>query len=567
MAPPPELRTWIDLQEITGGPRVTEEDFRGAIGQFPTSAWLITVARLSILFKYGINANTVASLETTMHFAPEMFHPALRNRVSQLASTGRPMFFQGQLRYLAAEAMRLDPQPPPNGKVIPDAILGPILLGAGELLYRPHVQATEDLDIMANIIADFLPTYEIDSMNDGFILFLRCYIYLNVIIPRLPAHLKTFDVWECFEKALGFPLKLYSQFLYAFSVHAFAERNDLQEKAVPADGGLHISWFSKTVMTPEQINAMFATVCCSLDDFPEKRTKALHGFADFEYLKDHPFFRIEDRLYLIDYEFGCAKLESGALWRTAFSMSEKKRLAYFGFWGEVFEEYVHWLFEVYANKEKNAYYPRPIYLKDKGKKPICDAIVICGATAVLIEAKLGTCAADIRYSGDHTKFREYLEDKLVTGTDRPIGVAQLLTATRNIKSLPPDELPDYLAGVNQLMPLIITKDDIGSSWMTNAYLNVRFQQQLTYEEKSKGEVSPLVSMSVGTLERAIAPLQEMALSDILRDRITEEPLLGRPFEAGSSYVHRGMPRMMFKHIEIMHEMTTELTTDFKMVEE
>jgi hypothetical protein len=567
MGQPPELRTWINLQEVIGGPRTTKEGFRDAIRQFPTSGWLITVARLSILFKYGIDANTVASPETTINFAPEMFHAALRNRVSQLASTGRPMFFQGQLRYLAAEAMRLDPQPAENGRTIPDTILGPILLAAGELLYRQHVTVTENLDIMANIIADFLPTYEIDSMNDGFILFLRCYIYLNVIIPRLPAHLKTFDVWECFEKALGFPLKLYSQFLYTFSMHALTERNDLQDKAVPADGGLHISWFSKTAMTPEQISAMFATVCCSLDDFPEKKTKALHGFADFEYLKDHPFFRIKDRLYLMDYELGCAKLESGALWRTAFSMPKKKRLAYFGFWGEVFEEYVHWLFEVYANKEKNVYYPRPAYLKDKDNKPICDAIVICGATAVLIEAKLGTCAADVRYSGDYAKFRGYLEDKLVTGTDRPIGIAQLLTATRNIRSLPPDELPEYLANVKEIMPLLITKDDIGSSWMTNAYLNVRFQQQRTEEEKNKGDVSPLVSMSVGTLERAIAPLQEMALSDILSDRIKEEPFLGTPFEVGSSYVHRGMPRMMFKHIEIMHEMTTELTTDFKMSEE
>lgn len=134
MAPPPELRTWINLQEVTGGPRTTKEDFRAAISQFPTSGWLITVARLSILFKFGVDANTVASLETTMHFAPEMFHPALRNRVSQLAASGRPMFFQGQLRYLAAEAMRLDPQPPLNGRIIPDSILGPILLGAGEWL-------------------------------------------------------------------------------------------------------------------------------------------------------------------------------------------------------------------------------------------------------------------------------------------------------------------------------------------------------------------------------------------------------------------------------------------------
>jgi hypothetical protein len=564
VAQPPEMRTWINFYEITGGPRVTQEDFRTAIGRFPTSGLLITVARLSILFKFGIDANTVASQETTMHFAPVMFPPHLVHRALQFAATGNPMFFQAQLRYLAAEAMRLEPQPPENGRTIPDAALGPMLLGAGELLYRNHVQVTEDLDIMANIVADFLPTYEIDSMNDGFILFLRCYIFLTIIIPRLPEHLRTFDVWDLFEKALGFPLKLYYLFLYAFSMHALIERNDLHQNAIPADGGLAISWFNKTILTPEQVSAMFDTVCCRLEDFPEK--KKAHGFADFEFLKDHPYFRIGDRVYCLDYEYGLAKLESGVLWRVAKSLPGKQRLAYFGFWGEVFEEYVNWLFEIYADKEKNTLYPRPRYPKAKDQKAICDAIVICGKTAVLIEAKLGTCAADVRYSGDYVKFREFLEDKLVAGTDRDIGVAQLLKAIMNIKTFAPGQLPEYLVGIKEIIPLIITKDEIGSSWMTNAYLNARFQQQRTDEDKQKGDVSPLVSMSVSTLERALAALQETAFSDILRERFVEDPILGRPFEAASTYVHRGTPRKVFKHIEVMHQLTEEIRVDFGMVD-
>jgi len=564
MAQPPEMRTWINFNEITGGPRVTQEDFRTAIGRFPTSGLLITVARLSILFKFGIDANTVASQETTMHFAHAMFPPHLVHRALQFAATGKPMFFQAQLRYLAAEAMRLDPQPPENGRAVPDAVLGPMLLGAGELLYRAHVQVTEDLDIMANIVADFLPTYEIDSMNDGFILFLRCYIFLTIIIPRLPENLRTFDVWDLFQKASGFPLKLYYLFLYAFSMHALIERNDLQQNAVPADGGLPISWFNKTILTPEQVSAMFDTVCCRLEDFPEK--KKAHGFADFEFLKDHPYFRIADRVYCLDYEYGLAKLESGVLWRVARSLPGKQRLAYFGFWGEVFEEYVNWLFEIYAHKEKNTLYPRPKYPKAKGQKPICDAIVICGKTAVLIEAKLGTCAAEVRYSGNYARFREYLEDKLVTGTDRSIGVAQLLKAITNIKTFPPEQLPDYLVGIKEIIPLIITKDEIGSSWMTNAYLNTRFQRQRTNEDKQKGDVLPLVSMSVSTLERTLAALQETALSDILRERIAEDPPLGRPFEAASTYVPRGTPRKIFEHIEIMQKLTEEIRVDFGMVE-
>lgn len=564
MAQPPEMRTWINFYEITGGPRVTQDDFKTAIERFPTSGLLITVARLSILFKFGIDANTVASQESTMHFVPKMFPPHLAHRALQFAATGNPMFFQAQLRYLAAEAMRLDPQPLENGRTIPDAVLGPMLLGAGELLYRNHVQVTEDLNIMANIVADFLPTYEIDSMNDGFILFLRCYIFLTIIIPRLPENLRTFDVWDLFERAFGFPLRLYYLFLYAFSMHALIERSDLQQNAVPVDGGLPISWFNKTILTPEQVSAMFDTVCCKLEDFPEKR-KA-HGFADFEFLKDHPYFRIGDRVYCLDYEYGLAKLESGVLWRVAKSLSGKQRLAYFGFWGEVFEEYVNWLFEIYADKEKNTFYPGPKYPKAKVQMPICDAIVICGKTAVLIEAKLGTCAAEVRYSGDYVKFRKFLEEKLVAGTDRDIGVAQLLKAIVNIKTFSPEKLPEYLVGIKEIIPLIITKDEIGSSWMTNAYLNARFQQQRTDEDKQKGDVLPLVSMSVSTLERALAALQETALSDILRERIVEDPFLGRPFEAASTYVHRGTPRKVFRHIEIMQRLTEEIQVDFGMVE-
>jgi hypothetical protein len=102
--------------------------------------------------------------------------------------------------------------------------------------------------------------------------------------------------------------------------------------------------------------------------------------------------------------------------------------------------------------------------------------------------------------------------------------------------------------------------------MTNAYLNARFQQQRTDEDKQKGDVSPLVSMSVSTLERALAALQETALSDILRERIVEDPFLGRPFEAASTYVHRGTPRKVFRHIEIMQKLTEEIRVDFGMVE-
>jgi hypothetical protein len=573
MAQPPEMRVWLPWSELVGGPRITREEFLFALRQFPRSALLIACARLSILFDFGPEANTVASKDTTLRFSPLMFQPHLLPRIQVAIEQGRPIFFQGQLRCLAAEVLRLDPAHGENGKEVPDVMLGGLLLGAGELLYRQHVSVTEDLDAMANLVADFLPISEIDSLNDGIVLFLRFYIFLTVIIPRLPKHLATFNVWELFEREFGFPLKLYYLFVYAFTMHAMAERENRRPDDPPPHGGLSISWFRNTVLSHDQVSVMFDTVSCELKDLPDK--KRVHGYADFEFLKDNPYFRQADVLYCMDYEFAVAKLESGVLWRIAKGMSKADRLRYFGFWGEVFEEYVAWIFEVYAERSQNTFFRSPAYEIGGVKYPLCDAIVMCGSTAVLIEAKLGTCPADVRYSGDYMKFKEFLEDRLVTGTDRLIGVAQLVRAVENVTTLPPASLPEWLVGVNRIIPLLITKDDIGSGFVITKYLNARFKQRLGSRFKASpipelianGGVTPLVSMSASTLERAVAALSKMSLSEILEDRIKEDPLLGRPFEAASSFVFRGTPRGVFEHVEIMKELTRILQDEFGMVDE
>jgi hypothetical protein len=132
------------------------------------------------------------------------------------------------------------------------------------------------------------------------------------------------------------------------------------------------------------------------------------------------------------------------------------------------------------------------------------------------------------------------------GTDRPVGVSQLLTAIDNIRTMPKENLPEWLRGVEKVIPVIITKDDIGSSWVTNAYLNTRFQEKLNRLKYEGLKITPLVTMNVASLERAVAVMQEMAFSDVMEDRIQQDPKLGSPFEAASSFVPRGTPRKMYR---------------------
>jgi hypothetical protein len=555
------MKTWLPWSELAGTPRLTIDEFRNVLRQYPRSALLIACARLSMIFNYGPDAETAASEELTAKWIPILFPPSLVPRVEAFASQDRVIFFQGQLRYLAAEVMRLSQAHGEDATAVPDATLGGLLLASGELLYKPHVKLSDDLDVMANLVAEFLPTYEIGSITDPIMLFLRFYIFLTVIIPQLPANLRTFEVDALFEQQFGFPLRRYCQFIFSFIIHARTERDE-KAAGAPIDGALRASWFKKTTIPLDQISKMFDTVSFSLGALPD--AKPPFGYGDFEFLRDHPYFKHDDGMYCLDYEYAVAKLESGALWRVLKALDPSKHMPYLGFWGNVFETYVGWLFDTYANKGLNNFYPSPMYEHEENRS-VCDAIVICGSTAVLVEAKLATCPAPVRYSGDHQKFKKYLEDRLVTGTDRPIGVSQLLNALQNITTLPSAALPLCLRGIKKFIPLIITKDEIGSSWVINGYLNARFAQKR--KRWKRHIVTPLVSMNVSTLERSMATLSDHAFSDVLEDRIREDPKLSRPFEAASSYVPTGAARKVFKHLEIMRNLTDQLIADFGMVDD
>lgn len=95
-----------------------------------------------------------------------------------------------------------------------------------------------------------------------------------------------------------------------------------------------------------------------------------------------------------------------------------------------------------------------------------------------------------------------------------------MNALNNITTLPETSLPWWLRGVRKFIPVIITKDDIGSSWVTNAYLQKRFKEE---KKKYKGyTVTPIVSMNISTIERAMRALKELPFETILEDRMQQD---------------------------------------------
>jgi len=559
--PPVKMRVWMTWSELTNGPRITKKELQAQLVKYPKSSILIACTKLSAGLGYGPDACTVPPENVADLHIPIVFPPSRVPHVYRwFHKEGRIPFFNGQLRYLAAETVRQRPvhpvpEIPENGPK--NDQFGELMLKSGELLYKKHVIVEDELDRYANLAAEFLPTFEIDSATDPIFSFLRFYICLMKIIPRIPANLLKFDLEAEFQKVFPFPIFTYAEFIATFAMHALLERlSQMYDK--PIDATLRKSWFKKTSIPEAMLEQMFETVSFSLDNMPNPKDTL--GYDDFEFLKDRPYFLFNGAMYMLDYEFALGKLESAVIWRVLRSLPKDKKEPWLSYWGLVFEEYVTWMFETYAAPALHKVYPSPKYVNSTDQ--ICDQIIVCGDTAVLIEAKLATCPAADRYSGDYQKIKTYLDDKLV----RTKGVNQLLNAVKRVGTQGADS-PDYLKGIKKIIPVIITRDDFGGCWGVNAYLNKRFKDQLTMDSHSGIVVPALISMNISCLERMTWVLQERSFAEVMEERVVTDPTLRKPFDAAVKYTQHGAPPRLHSHVEAFKELTDRLIVDFGIKED
>jgi hypothetical protein len=535
---------------------------RALLSKYSPTSVLIACSQISVHLNYGPEGKTTPNKELTAKYIPFLFPPSFVPRVKRAQELDRVIFFQGQLRAITAEITRLSPMPDESLPAIENHELGELMLRAAELLMAVHPKPTDEWDALANLAVQWIPFYELDSPTDPFTQLMRIYIMLTVNIPRLAAKGSlAFDVAAEFDKVFGFPLKLYIDFMFLMMMHATIQRDELQLKTQVINP-LGPLWLASTNLRPETIHQVMGTV--SFDLAKMKVPGKPHGYADFTFLRANPYFFHESNYFCLDYDFGFNKLESGVLYGVLDNLPKELKEPYLSFWGPIFEDYLAWLFETYASAKHNTYYPSPMYANGN---QICDAIVVCGTTAVLIEAKIATCDIKTKYSGDYKLMKSYLETTLVGTADKRKGVLQLLAAVENIVRGPKEALPFYLTKVNKVIPLIVTKDEVGSSYIINTYLDKRFDEQLNRKEYRTYTITPLVAMSVGTMERAMSSLAKMPLSAILEERIKANRELSRPFEAASKYVNKGTARNMPEHMKLMSAAIGEVIKDFGIVED
>ena len=90
-----------------------------------------------------------------------------------------------------------------------------------------------------------------------------------------------------------------------------------------------------------------------------------------------------------------------------------------------------------------------------------------------------------------------------------------------------------LSGIQTVMPLLISRDDIGDGFFVNAYLDARFAEVKRELDLSK-EIYPvycssLFCMSVDIIEKLSPYLRDTRFAEILSERYMADPLLITPF--------------------------------------
>src|SRR6266851_8012686 len=81
--------------------------------------------------------------------------------------------------------------------------------------------------------------------------------------------------------------------------------DDILATHTAVDSSIRIETFRNMKVTADDVNKMLETVSFSLDTLSGQKLPT--GYADFEFLRDHPYFLQNGETFCLDYEFALGK--------------------------------------------------------------------------------------------------------------------------------------------------------------------------------------------------------------------------------------------------------------------
>jgi hypothetical protein len=518
---PPVLKTYLIASELTGRP-TTEEEFRKRLQFFSRSAAVRLCSILNMLLSKWAGDY---DFEAHARLVRSLFPPPTAAAIIQ---TQRLAFHRHQLLFVAQEALRYCDDDARDMSTPYWGGFGVVLLMASDLLNTAFPSGGAPSEDLARKICRLLPDMEANGLQSYQTKIVRSYTMTSRFIESFRGKGNFFDVPKLFEAAVGVPLETYQALVFG-SISRFAKLHELKRSPNPADFAIPKSWFKQTSVPPETTKRFFDYVSASSDAFAKIVAEKKPHSNDFTVFRDKPLFGESRKFFPLDLALLAEKFESGPFWRVHNQLPNGERENFHSFWGSVFEAYVNWVMSNSVDGKTNRFYSDPRYA-GKPEEQVCDGIVICGRCAILLEYKSSTFTVVGKYGGNPSQLDVELRTKLVGTAKSRKGVFQLADA---VEKLCRPENPAKIEGVDMyevstVFPLLIIRDDMGSAFFMNTYLNWHFQEMIKGKRFLRS-VTPLFCLSADDIEKLSPFLRDSSLAEVLSARYKPDKNLKSSF--------------------------------------
>lgn len=517
-----EFATYVDFREVNGGSPCTLGQFHTALQSFPRN---LVLRVCSVLNTHVASWAGEYTPETQARLLPGFF---LKEISDYIIASGRPVFHRHQLLFVAQEALRICHAAESDSDRRAWRGLGIVFLMANDQLGRTMPRIADSAENIAGMIASLVPTLEANNVQSYLLKMARSYLMLSRFAEPLRMEKFYFDVPHLFETATKIPLDIFQALLFG-AISRFARFDKLRASTNLEDYTISGAWFGQRGLSSEQVDLFLADLSATPDELAAAIDNQKPKADDFTLLRDKPLFSHGNVFFPFDFTFLAEKFDSGPFWRVNFHIENSKRERFHSFWGSVFERYMNWIFESFCAGGPNRFYPNPVYL-DGAEEQVCDGIIVSGDTAILMEYKGSTFTARGKYGGDAKTLQKELEEKLVGTPKKRKGVRQLAEAIERLgRQANPVQIKGIdLSNVRTLLPLVVTRDGLGSAFGMNTYLQFRFEELKPKLHLNFGIIS-LFCLSADDIEKVTPYLSDTSLLEILLARLDQEPSLFSPF--------------------------------------
>jgi hypothetical protein len=506
--------TYIPFSEINENKPSTIEEFHKAIAAFPRTRMLHICSAMNALLRSEDQPVNIAAHDSLVR---NLFDDATAASLLQPREEVRYVFHRQQILFIAKTVILYCADDDQTIAPAQFKELGKVFLMAGDHLGTPPKKPEAIPDKFAYFASTLLPVQEASGFHRFDYKMARSFMMLHHSAPQLrDRRPRYWDIPALFEQTCGLPLLTFQSLLFG-ALTKFVKFDPKAYMDDPRSYGLDRGWFRSTNVRPELIETFLDCVSNTPELFKGSFEKADWGASDFTPFRDRPLFKDGDYYFLIDFAFLAEKFETGPFWTVHNTLkTNAEKIDLHSFWGEVFERYSNDVLKTASDKAVNAVQDSPDF-EDESKGQLCDAAVVCGTSAVFIEMKGATFTSRAKYGSDYHRLMAEVDAKLV---QEPDGVAKAVYQLKRAVELAFDpSAPEKVKGldlrlVDTVYALVVTRDDIGSVFAMNGYLQVKFSAAMNDTDASV-RVTPLFCMNAEDFERLCAYLGDTALADLL----------------------------------------------------